>query len=778
MPLAHVRQEANGSWTIHHLEQHLLATAALAQQFAAQFHSGEWGELAGRWHDLGKYRPAFQRHICTSSGYDPNYRISAQANRNTRHASTGAVQAQVAMERLKAAPHGRILAYLIAGHHAGLPDCDAAEQARGQPLNDVLQDGDLLAEALQQAIPAAILSAKLPTTKALANSPKDYHLWIRMLFSSLVDADRLDTEAFGSPDKAQLRSAADHPDMATLLTSFNAHMQELQRQAQPDSTMNQARSAVLARARSQAQQPPGIYTMTVPTGGGKTLSSLAFALEHAVAHGKRRIIYAIPYSSIIDQTAKTFRAVFEQHPEVVLEHHSSAELAASREGESSESKKYAESLQLATENWDVPIIVTTTVQLFESLFAAKPSRCRKLHNLVNSVIVLDETQLLPPNNLQPIRHVIELLQKHYGVSFLLTTATPVPAAGVRDALSLKLLQDLPSQEIIEHPERNYQSLQRANYQLPTDWHQQQSWEQIAQQILAHDQVLAIVNKRQDARDLFFALGADSAEHFHLSALMCPKHRLRVIGIIKQRLRAGLPTRVISTQLVEAGVDLDFPIVYRALAGLDSIIQAGGRCNREGQRAQLGEVIVFVPPSDPPPGLLSQATQVTTSLLKRHPDDAIENPELVSQYFHRLLSEIGRESNNFDAGGVLPLLHQDAAKLNIHFRSAAEKFQMIEEGQSFGVFVNYYTNDEERKEIEQLLAMLAAERTERWLLRKLQPYAVNLYHYQRGSLLAEGTIQETASGYYCIGPSGVYNDKLGLTLPNDNERKLGQSGVVL
>ena len=439
MPLAHVRQETNGSWTIHHLEQHLLATAALAQQFAAQFQSGEWGELAGRWHDLGKYRPAFQRHICTSSGYDPNYRIPAQANRNTRHASTGAVQAQVAMERLKAAPHGRILAYLIAGHHAGLPDCDAAEQARGQPLNDVLQDGELLAEALQQAIPAAILSASYQQQNHSPDSPQDCHLWIRMLFSALVDADRLDTEAFGSPDKAQLRSAADHPDMATLLSSFNAHMQELQRQAQPDSTMNQARSAVLARARSQAQQAPGIYTMTVPTGGGKTLSSLAFALEHAVAHGKRRIIYAIPYSSIIDQTAKTFRAVFEQHPEVVLEHHSSAELAASREGESSESKKYAESLQLATENWDVPIIVTTTVQLFESLFAAKPSRCRKLHNLVNSVIVLDETQLLPPNNLQPIRHVIELLQKHYGVSFLLTTATPVPAAGVRDALSLEAL---------------------------------------------------------------------------------------------------------------------------------------------------------------------------------------------------------------------------------------------------------------------------------------------------------------------------------------------------
>ena len=178
MPLAHVRQETNGSWTIHHLEQHLLATAALAQQFAAQFQSGEWGELAGRWHDLGKYRPAFQRHICTSSGYDPNYRIPAQANRNTRHASTGAIQAQVAMERLKAKLHGRILAYLIAGHHAGLPDCDAAEQARGQPLNDVLQDGELLAEALQQAIPAAILEAQKPSTQPLASSPQDCHLWI------------------------------------------------------------------------------------------------------------------------------------------------------------------------------------------------------------------------------------------------------------------------------------------------------------------------------------------------------------------------------------------------------------------------------------------------------------------------------------------------------------------------------------------------------------------------------------------------------------------------
>ncbi len=762
--IAHVRQGDNGEWNIHTLLDHSLGTGDRARLFAAPFNSAEWGELAGRWHDLGKVRPAFQKYIQTASGMNPNASIESEKDPNKNHASTGAMYAIDFMKKQGAAAFGRALAYMIAGHHAGLPDY-TRDEARGRSLDDALSDKHFLQEALAEDLAPELLEGSVPKSRLPVDSWDDLHLWVRMVFSALVDADFLDTESFMQEGKSRLREV-EYPTMKMLLSRFDQHMQQLV-SGSDDGDVNRIRSEVLCQSRIQGKDEPGIYTMTVPTGGGKTLSSLAFALEHAVACNKRRVIYAIPYTSIIEQTAAIFNEMFEGCGEAVLEHHSNVE---------PEDSKETTSTRLAAENWDMPIVVTTTVQLFESLYAAKPSRCRKLHNLANTVIVLDETQLLPPGCLNPIRHVIQLLAEHYGVTFLLTTATPTPSSGFDDAFGKVLLQDLLTREIVERPEQYYQQLRRVAYRLPGDFYESQSWHDIAEEIQEYSTVLAIVNRRDDARELYMQLPQDGTL-FHLSALMCPKHRQRVITEIKQRLKDRKPTRVVSTQLVEAGVDFDFPVVFRAVAGLDSIIQAGGRCNREGKlknakgEPELGQVVVFVPPTKPPKGLLEKAFQVTASLLQGF-DREIDTPQIIHRYFEHLQAEL----RDFDEYKVLPLLQDDADNINIQFRTAALRFQMIED-QSFTLFVDYGRDEAEEKQIKRWLSMLDGEQETRWLIRKLQPFSISLYNYQKQQLLNGGMIKETKSGYYVIAGSAVYDKYLGFLMPGNQNVIKQNSGVI-
>lgn len=371
---AHVRRDGE-NFATHDLGEHLRGVGQRAGEYARVFGSGDWARIAGLWHDLGKYSAEFQRRIKSVSGYEAH--LEGQTGR-VDHSTAGA---QYAIRQFNL--HGRILAYIIAGHHAGLPDWHASE-TRGAALKVRLDDGSHLERALNQLIPPDILSQTQPTSPLLGNK-EGFHLWVRMLFSCLVDADFLDTEAFMDAEKGARRGES--PKLSNLLSRFNAYMEATFADA-PPTRVNEIRTEVLRQCRKKAGESPGCFSLTVPTGGGKTLSSLAFALEHAERHEKRRVIYAIPYTSIIEQTANVFRDIF---PDAVIEHHSNLD----PERETVESR-------LAAENWDAPLIVTTNVQFFESLFAARTSRCRKLHNVVNSVVVLDEAQLLPPEFLQPI----------------------------------------------------------------------------------------------------------------------------------------------------------------------------------------------------------------------------------------------------------------------------------------------------------------------------------------------------------------------------------------
>jgi CRISPR-associated endonuclease/helicase Cas3 len=735
LPIAHACRDANGNWrTPHDLVAHLRDVGDLAADFAKHF-GADWARLAGRWHDLGKFRPRFQNYIRLVSGFEADAHITGEAGK-APHSTAGAL---LATDRFGVA--GRVLAYLIAGHHAGLADWFGGLDAR---LDDPKSRAEL-SESLAEDPPAYLLDAGKfkPDLRAIPGNKDGFALWVRMLFSALVDADFLDTERYMDPARFARRNA--WPGLEKLAPLFDAHMAKFAANA-ASTPVNALRADILRQCLDAAALKPGIFSLTVPTGGGKTLSAMAFALEHSRRYGKRRVIHVIPYTSIIEQTAKIFRGIFG---DAVIEHHSNAE---------SEPDKESSASRLACENWDAPIVVTTNVQFFESLFATRTSRCRKLHNIVDSVVILDEAQLLPPEFLQPILDVLNLLTQHYGVTVVLSTATQ-PALASREYFdarqNLRGLKDV--REIIADPDDLYARLERVKVRLPNDWHLPTDWSQLAEALVTHDSVLAIVNTRKDARALWKAMPAGT---LHLSALMCGAHRSQVIGDIKARLRACIPTRVISTQLVEAGVDVDFPVVYRALAGLDSIAQAAGRCNREGKLTDKGEVVVFVPPKPAPPGFLRLGENACRDVLHGVSDSPLARTRFAA-YFERLyygcqLDKRGICDDLFMAHGKL-----DGRTLAVSFRTAAEKFRLIDDEDSLPIVVRYRGTDGLDDSIDQWLAILRRDGPQRWLMRKLQRYTVNLHSKQALALLNQGDIEEILPGLYVQASDWLYDPRIGL-----------------
>jgi CRISPR-associated endonuclease/helicase Cas3 len=735
-PIAHITRSADGTWREpHDLAEHLEGVAKAAAGFAERFGAKEWAWLAGLWHDLGKYRPSFQAYIRQASGFATDAHIEDAPGR-VIHSTAGAL---LACDRF--GPAGRLLAYLIAGHHAGLPDWNSGPASLYQRMDNARREGHL-DEVLAANPPAHILAANgiTPSTRPKGKA-EELHLWLRMLFSCLVDADFLDTEAYMEPDKAAMRAA--YPSIGELLDRFTNYMARLRGNA-PATAVNAVRDRVLTQCieRAQGDRGNGLFSLTVPTGGGKTFASLAFALNHAKTHGKRRVIYAIPYLSIIEQTAALFRQVFGE--EVVIEHHS--HLDPDKENSAS---------RLAAENWDAPIIVTTNVQFFESLHAARTSRCRKLHNIVDSVVILDEAHLLPPDWLDPCLAAIRALANDYDVTFVLCTATQ-PAFRPRD-VNGKQFAGLPGvQELMEggphviKPQELYEALERVRVHWPTAL-APRDWDTIAERIAAHPQALAIVNRKSHAR----ALAERLPGALYLSTNLCGAHRAERINEIRQRLaanreraQAGLPVyplHVVSTQLIEAGVDVDFPVVFRSLAGLDAIAQAAGRCNREG-RLERGEVYVFVPPESSPPGLLLKAEQATRELLALDAEPAL-SPEMFDRFSRLLLAKV----NTWDKVNICRLL-TPGNKLEFRFREAADKFRLID-NEGLPMIVRWGDSPD-------LIERLDAGKPDRWLLRKLQRYTVNVHPDCLRRLLDQRDVRETLPGLYVQANDLIYDETFG------------------
>ena len=720
------------------LAAHSAAVSNLCAAFASVFASDSCARLLGATHDLGKARSSFQIYLLHANGLaDPDYDTSD-------HAHSGAAAVWLAT---RAGPIGRLLAYCAAGHHAGLPDWANGSTPGGALDTRLREDVRILAEPAVRAWVAANesswLAEKADPPFVFSREDSSLPFWLRMLFSCLVDADFLDTEAFMDPARAALRSSG--APLSTLATTFFAALDAKQRTA-ADSPVNRVRAEIRAACERAADLPPGLFSLTVPTGGGKTLSSTAFAFRHALRHGLKRIIYVIPYTSIIEQTADILRDILGA--DNVLEHHSNFD----------PDKETPQSI-LAAENWDAPIVVTTAVQFFESLHACKTSRCRKLHNIAESVVILDEVQLLPTSLLLPCAEALRQLAARYRTSIVLSTATQLDLPGLDPAAV---------REIIPPSLKLYHRLKRTRIEFPADISARRSWQDLADELATHDQVLCVVNTRRDCRELFDCMPSGT---IHLSALMCGEHRSRVIADIKARLAAGGPLRVVSTQLVEAGVDIDFPVVYRAFTGLSSIAQSAGRCNREGRLKALGRVVVFMPPSASPPGELRKQEDALRELLSRPGGIDPDDPRAFPDYFRALHGRMNDLGTAFRAWLGVPVpeafrngpVPSPPDPGHYQFREAAAAFQMIDDA-SVPVIVRYAGSDD-------LIAALRAAGPARGIMRRLQRFTVNVPRNALRDLLEKGFVEELPvpprldlpSGIFVQAAPSAYGDVFGLDL---------------
>ncbi|MGP6099972.1 CRISPR-associated endonuclease Cas3'' [Pseudomonas aeruginosa] len=685
------------------LVEHLQAVARLAGEKAAFFGGGELAALAGLLHDLGKYTDEFQR------------RIAGDAIR-VDHTSRGAI---LAVERYGAL--GQLLAYGIAGHHAGL--ANGREAGERTALADRLKGVDLprLLETWHAEIELPDRLQPPPLKPRPGRGFFQLAFLGRMLFSCLVDADYLDTEAFydRTEGRRSLREQA-RPSLAELRAALDGHLAEFK----GDTLVNLLRGEILAGVRGKANEQPGLFSLTVPTGGGKTLASLAFALDHALAHGLRRVIYVIPFTSIVEQNAAVFRrALGALGEQAVLEHHSAF---VDERRQSLEARK---KLNLAMENWDAPIVVTTAVQFFESLFADRPARCRKLHNIAGSVVILDEAQTLPLKLLRPCVAALDELALNYRCSPVLCTATQ-PALQSPDFVGG--LQDV--RELAPEPGRLFRELERVRVQALGSLEDAALTEQISRR----DQVLCIVNNRRHARALYESL-AELPGARHLTTLMCAKHRSQVLAEVRQLLITGEPCRLVATSLIEAGVDVDFPVVLRAEAGLDSIAQAAGRCNREGRRPLAeSEVLVFSTANSDwaPPEELKQFAQAAREVMRLHPDDCL-SMAAIERYFRLLYWQKGAEE--LDAGNLLGLI--EIGRLDsLPYETLASKFRMIDSLQ-LPVIIPF--DDEARAALRELEFVDGCAT----IARRLQPYLVQTPRKGYQALQDAGAIQSVASERY-------------------------------
>lgn len=703
------------------LSEHLTQTADLARQFADIFHAGDWGYFCGLLHDIGKYSEKFQQRILGK-----NIRVD--------HSTAGAREAQ----KLKVFP----AAYCIAGHHAGLPD---GMYMGGSASSEATLDSRLKKEIPDYQNYKREIHVSRPDLPVLKTDQEKFCIsfFIRMVYSCLVDADYLDTEAFMKNQERvlpgvsmmELKKRLDDyikpwlESSAENLTAFSDVSDE--RAKRPESCpLNVRRTDILRACISGGSKEQGIYHLTVPTGGGKTISSMAFALNHAVEHGLRRIIYVIPYTSIIEQNAQVFRDILGD--EAVLENHSNVEYPDEEE---------LDPKQLAAENWDMPVVVTTNVQFFESLYASRSSKCRKLHNIAGSVLIFDEAQMLPNDYLKPCLRAISELVLNYGCTAVLCTAT-------QPSLQQFFPQKLLKGELCPNVEEQYEAFRRTVLVKDEDM----TGDELVQRLKTESQVLCILNTRAKVQEIYEKMeGCEGI--FHLSTLMYPEHRRKVLDRIRKRLNLKEPCRVIATSLVEAGVDLDFQTVYREAAGLDSMIQAAGRCNREGKNAMADSrthIFQFVPEERIRNDSVSQEQRIAEEVIALYAK--IDSLETIHEYFDRLHYVKG---DGLDKKRILQ--HLNEAKVDaIPFRAVAENFKMIKEDTRSILIAR-------EPEAKLLAEQLRHGERSRKLMRSAGRYSVNVYENTYRDLREAGFLDVIEEKLAVLSDEGKYSEETGLNI---------------
>lgn len=691
------------------LKEHLVGTAKRAGDFADAFHCREWGYGCGLLHDLGKYSEKFQERL--------------RGGPKTDHATAGAKELfgrENCMEKY-------IGAYCISGHHSGLLDGGSSADAGGEAtlkgrMQKKLEDYQVFQEEI-----------KLPDFPSLPLKPLgkggfSYSFFIRMLFSCMVDADYLDTEFFMTEGTVNRDS----------FDSIEILMERLYRHVEPwlqnndSNTVNGRRTAILNACLEKGKGKMGLYQLTVPTGGGKTVSSLAFALQHAKVHHLDRIIYVIPYTSIIEQNAQVFKDilgignVLEDHCNVVYEH----------------TQEY-KTVQLAAENWACPIVVTTNVQFFESLFANKTSKCRKLHNMANSVIIFDEAQMLPTHSLKPcIQAISELVYNYHSTAVLCTATQP--------SLEQYFPKEIRISEICPDVAGQYDFFRRTVLKHAGELPE----EGLITRLREEEQVLCILNSRKRVQKVYEAL-QEKEGTFHLSTFMYPKHRKRMMCVIKERLKAGQPCRLVATSLVEAGVDFDFPSVYRELAGVDSVIQAAGRCNREGKRQmEACETVIFTLEKDDTlriPRELKLPIEVAEQVSECYQD--LASLDAIEMYFNRLYHFKGE---GLDVNEIIRQMEDGGRSRLFPFAAVAKQFQLIDTDTRTVLI-------DQEEEAKLIIERIKRGECSRQLVRDAGQYCVNVYNNDFEKLNGAGRLEAIDLGFYVLRNREQYTEEKGLEI---------------
>ena len=708
------------------LIDHLENVADYASEFGSDFNAREFAYAGGLLHDIGKYSDEFQRRL-------------EGAKIRVDHSTAGAREARSRYN----VSSSRILEYIITGHHGGLLNYGSSESGLEERLNKTfLSDYSGFGEEI--SIPD-LNSSRLNITplKDKTNLRIGFSIAfrIRMLYSCLVDGDSLDTENFMNPDKSFLRGQYESFDV--LFKKFEDYM-NIKNSSSEDNRINQYRREIYDECREKSVLPPQMFTLTVPTGGGKTLASMAFALNHLKKNGLKRIFYVIPYTSIIEQNAEVFRKIFGSQN--VLEHHSNFDpQTINQENFDLGNKKF----ELSAENWDIPIVVTTNVQFFESLFSNKRSRCRKLHNLAKSVIILDEAQMVPTGYLKPCFVALSELVQNYGSTVVICTAT-------QPKLSELLDESIKPVEITRSSEELYNAFKRVHVTNIGDLNDIA----LSTRLKENNRVLCIVNTRKHAKNLFDTL-YKLGNCYHLSARMCPVHRRKHLQKIRTLLEEKADCRVISTQLIEAGVDIDFPVVYRAMTGIDSVAQAAGRCNREGTM-ESGEVYLFKSTED-----YGKATSWQRrvgeigEMIMRDTDDPL-SLSAVDDYFHRLYTYEG--DDGLDKKKILPSIEDRYTELAFPFEDISTAFSMIEESTK-EIIIPY------DRGAESLVKMLRATDFPWNLARRLQGYTVSVYPNEFNELDRAHDLDLFGDRFYVLKDKTRYTEETGLLNRNVNDADL-------
>ncbi|MGQ0658196.1 MAG: CRISPR-associated helicase Cas3' [Chromatiales bacterium] len=740
---SYLAHSANSAGMPHRLKDHLQAVGNLASHFAGKGSAAlkDAAYWTGLLHDLGKYRDEFQQYL----------RAERDSSTETHHAVYGAA---LAYRRGWLGP-----AFAIAGHHAGLHDRNQLQSLIEDSKYQAAERLLLIGELFENEIGA--IAKQIAEPQFAINNEHRAEYYIRMLFSALVDADFLDTEAHYT---GALRKSMELQPGELLQRLIE------EKESKPQSgELNTIRNRIFQQCLDRAKSPPGFFSLTVPTGGGKTLSGMAFALAHVAQNQLRRVIVVIPYLSIIEQNAAQYRRILDpKNQGIVVEHHSAVSVPEDKDESRPKAPLEKHPAEYAAENWDAPVIVTTSVQFIESLFASRTSRCRKLHNIARSVVIFDEVQTLPNHLLNPLLNVFRDLRDNYGVSFVFSTATQ-PAFRYRPASLNEGFKPGEVEEITQDTAETFRRLRRVNIRVPKT-HEALSWDAMAKQMSGKDRALCVVNVRRHAFELSEKLyrtvpDEEKASVFHLSSAMCAEHRLDILGddltprpgSIRYRLRNEQPCRLVSTQLIEAGVDVDFPTVWRALGPLDSIIQAAGRCNRENRLRDavgnpvLGEVVVFIPEDHKlPPGVYRTATDITASLLVSI-DALATDHALFERYFDQLYQSVPTDID----------IQSERAKL--HFRKVAELARVIKDATQ-PVIVPYGKGRNLIEEIRTRPIAKGQARFDRNDLRKLQRFMVNLHSRDFQRLLTlKATTPLLPNLDIHVLAEGWYHDNLGILI---------------